>query len=191
MSFGLKCLKNSLLNYLAKVSGRIKLTSQSYVHRTAAIAPNSSIGASSGSHVIIKAHVVIGTFSSITAEGGLNVIIGCNTTFHSFATVSGDILIGDNCLIAPRVAIMSTTHQIKSCLSIRSQDAAYIQKNGGPQSLPIRIGNDCWIGINSVILPGVVLGDGCVVGANSVVTRSFPEFSVVGGVPARLLKIRG
>jgi len=85
---------------------------------------------------------------------------------------------------------MSTTHQITSRSPIRSQDTAYIQQNGGPQSLPIRIGNDCWIGINSVILPGVVLGDGCVVGANSVVTKSFPEFSIVGGVPARPLKMR-
>ena len=52
------------------------------------------------------------------------------------------------------------------------------------------IGNDVWIGANSVILGGVTLGDGAVVGAGSVVTRSVPAYAIVYGVPARLVRYR-
>lgn len=52
----------------------------------------------------------------------------------------------------------------------------------------VRIGNGCWIGERACIMPGVELGDGCVVGANAVVTKSFPPYSIVAGVPARKLR---
>ncbi|QDH15502.1 acyltransferase [Oecophyllibacter saccharovorans] len=52
------------------------------------------------------------------------------------------------------------------------------------------IGNDCWIGANATIVDGVTLGDHCIVAAGAVVTRSFPDWSVIGGVPARLIKRR-
>jgi acetyltransferase-like isoleucine patch superfamily enzyme len=52
----------------------------------------------------------------------------------------------------------------------------------------VKIGNHCWIGAKAVILKDVVLGDYCVVAAGAVVTKSFPKGSVIGGVPAKLLK---
>ncbi|MBK7763347.1 MAG: acyltransferase [Bacteroidetes bacterium] len=52
----------------------------------------------------------------------------------------------------------------------------------------IRIGDNCWIGGNVTILPGVVLGNNVTVGANSVVTKSFPDNVVIAGVPAKILK---
>ena len=81
-------------------------------------------------------------------------------------------------------------HIIKDRRPIRIQDAEYVEMHGGPPSEPVKIGDDCWMGANAIILPGVELGKGCVVGAGSVVTKSFSEYSVVGGVPARLLKQR-
>ncbi|WP_371860829.1 DapH/DapD/GlmU-related protein [Terrabacter aerolatus] len=54
---------------------------------------------------------------------------------------------------------------------------------------PIIIGDDCWIGMNSVILPGVILGSRTTVGAGSVVTKSFPEGNcIVAGNPAKIIK---
>ena len=50
------------------------------------------------------------------------------------------------------------------------------------------IGNDCWIGANSIITPGTILGDGTVVMANSLVSGVFKEKPLIGGVPAKLLK---
>lgn len=53
---------------------------------------------------------------------------------------------------------------------------------------PVRIGNNCWIGENVVILPNVVVGDDCVIGANAVVTKSFCSGSIIAGNPARVIK---
>jgi acetyltransferase-like isoleucine patch superfamily enzyme len=50
------------------------------------------------------------------------------------------------------------------------------------------IGDDCWIGGNVSILPGVTIGNGCTIGAGSVVTKSIPAFSVAVGSPARVIK---
>jgi len=52
----------------------------------------------------------------------------------------------------------------------------------------VRLGPHCFVGYRACILSGVQLGERCVVGANAVVTKSFPAFSMVGGIPAKLLK---
>jgi acetyltransferase-like isoleucine patch superfamily enzyme len=53
---------------------------------------------------------------------------------------------------------------------------------------PIKVGNDVYIGINSLIMPGVTVGSRCIIGAGSIVTRDVPDNSVVAGVPARIIK---
>jgi acetyltransferase-like isoleucine patch superfamily enzyme len=86
------------------------------------------------------------------------------------------IELGDYTIVAPGVGIISANHDIYDC-SMHERER------------PIRIGRYCWLGMNSVILPGVCLGDHTVVAAGAVVTRSFPDgYCVVGGVPARVLK---
>ncbi|MCK5676883.1 MAG: acyltransferase, partial [Flavobacteriaceae bacterium] len=52
------------------------------------------------------------------------------------------------------------------------------------------IGNDIWIGANVSIMSGVKIGNGCVIAAGSVVTKDIPDFSVIGGVPAKIIKNR-
>ncbi len=95
---------------------------------------------------------------------------GCYYQCHK-----GRIIIGKNVQIAPNCGVITTNH------STQNPDEYLDGKD-------VIIGDYCWIGMNSVILPGVILGSHTVVGAGSVVTRSFPEGNVVvAGVPAKVI----
>ena len=63
-----------------------------------------------------------------------------------------------------------------------------IRNTGLEQALPIKIGNNVWLGGNVVILPGVTIGDGCVIGAGSVVTKDIAPNSVACGNPCKVIK---
>ena len=63
-------------------------------------------------------------------------------------------------------------------------------QQGFSEEQPIHIGNDVWIGTRAIILSGVTVGDHSVVGAGAVVTKDVPPYAVVGGVPAKILKMR-
>ena len=80
---------------------------------------------------------------------------------------------GDNVWIGPGVGVISANHELT--------DFTKHIKNG-----PIHIGNNCWLGMNSVILPGVELGEHVIVAAGAVVTRDFPDNCVIGGNPQSL-----
>lgn len=58
------------------------------------------------------------------------------------------------------------------------------------RTAPVTIGNDVWIGMRSIIMPGVNIGDGSVIGAGAVVTKDVPAYAIVGGVPAKVIKYR-
>jgi acetyltransferase-like isoleucine patch superfamily enzyme len=67
--------------------------------------------------------------------------------------------------------------------------AAVQERRESPDySKEVTIGNDCWIGGHTVILPGVTIGDGVTVGASSVVTRNIPSYSIAVGSPARVIR---
>lgn len=89
----------------------------------------------------------------------------------------GRITLGRGTWIAPNVGIITTNHSKEN---LNEHDAP----------LDVLIGNNCWIGMNSIILPGVCLGNNTIVGAGSVVTKKFPEGNcVLAGNPARIIKI--
>lgn len=94
-----------------------------------------------------------------------------------FQNIDGTIKIGQNVHIAPNVGLITTNHNIYDLNShISGKD--------------IVIGDNCWIGMNSVILPGVVLGERTIVGAGAVVTKSFLDGNcVIGGVPAKIIRM--
>lgn len=86
------------------------------------------------------------------------------------------ITIGEGTLIANNVGIITANHDPHNLVAHLS-------------GKPVVIGENCWIGINAVILPGVTLGDNTIVGAGSVVTHSFPEGNcVIAGNPAKVIK---
>lgn len=89
---------------------------------------------------------------------------------------AGHITLGRGCYLAPNVGIITANHDPRNLdIHLQAEDVV--------------IGDNCWIGMNSVILPGVVLGPGTIVGAGSVVTKSFVEGGcVIAGSPARLIR---
>lgn len=60
----------------------------------------------------------------------------------------------------------------------------------GSRVAKVVIGNDVWIGMRSIIMPGVKIGNGVVIGAGAVVTKDIPDYAVVGGVPAKIIRFR-
>ncbi len=89
-----------------------------------------------------------------------------------------NLTIGDRVAISPRVTFVLHTQPNESRI------VPYVNSHRGS----ITIEQDSWIGTGAVILPDVIIGEGAVVGANSVVTKSVPPYTVVGGVPAHKIK---
>ena len=102
----------------------------------------------------------------------LNNFQGMGVYFQGF----GEIHIGRGTYIAPNVGLITANH-----------DFSDLDSHLDPK--PIIIGEKCWIGMNSIILPGVTLGANTIVGAGSVVTKSFPEGKcIIAGNPAKVIK---
>lgn len=113
-----------------------------------------------------------------------SVKIGNNVyiAYHFTAMAAAPIVIGDHSLIASGVVITSENHGTNPEIAESYADTPLEAK-------PVEIGKGCWIGENVIITPGVTLGERCIVAAGAVVTKSFPAYSMVGGVPAKLIKV--
>lgn len=114
---------------------------------------------------------------------GENIVIGDHSSIGERCYIANDTKIGTDVMMAPEVLIISVSHNTESAeISMR------LQGNNLPR--PVSIGNDVWIGRRAIILPGVSVGDGAIIGAGSVVTKDVAAYSVVGGNPAKLIKVR-
>jgi len=136
-----------------------------------------------GATITIGKWVVIGRNNNIRCHEGDMVIgdktvFGCDNTINSFAGVH----IGEQCLFADSIYIVDFDHNYwDPVMPVRSQ---------GIVMQPVRLEGNTWIGAKSTIVRGVTVGWGSVIGAMSLVNRDVPPFSVVGGVPARVLRQR-
>lgn len=129
----------------------------------------------------------IGAFSRIEISQSFNnigsqITIGSNVGIGPYASLggAGGLAIGDECIIGPYLSCHPENHNFEDIdISIRRQG---VTRKG------IVIGRNCWIGAKVSILDGVEIGEGSVIAAGAVVTKSFSSHSVIGGIPAKLIK---
>lgn len=111
------------------------------------------------------------------------VKIGSNSGLGKNCIVGRNTVIGENVMMGPDCIIYSRNHRFDRT------DIPMIEQ-GFFDVEPVTIGNDVWIGGRVTILPGVKIGNGAIIGAGAVVSRDVPDFAIVGGVPAKVLKYR-
>jgi len=135
-----------------------------------------------GSHVIISEHAWLNAKDD-RGDFRPTLKIGSETSIGRFVHINcwQDVTIEENVLIADRVFISDADHKYDD-LSIP------IKNQGDYFKGAVRLKAGCWIGIGAVILPGVTVGKNAIVGANSVVRKNVPDFAVVSGNPAIIIR---
>lgn len=130
-----------------------------------------------GRNINIEKNAFFGT--GIDLEIGDNSTIGINSYIGGIGS-GGKLVIGNNVMMARDVIILTRSHNFENIY-----EPMNIQ---GGINLTINIGDDVWIGARVIILPEAKIGDGAIIGA--VVTKDIPHYSIVGGVPAKLIRMR-
>lgn len=133
----------------------------------------------------------------VFSECQLTSVIGGAFTYIAPDTSLTLVSIGRYCSIADNVVILSQhpTDKISSSAAFYTfvftkAFAAKTPMNYNGSEKPTFIGNDVWIGSSVKIMPGVKIGDGAIIGAGSIVTKDVDPFSIVGGAPAKLIRMR-
>jgi acetyltransferase-like isoleucine patch superfamily enzyme len=134
----------------------------------------------------------LGTMFDVGPQG--RVTIGDFSLIHgAWFVCDSQIDVGDHALISWNVVFMDTYGVSLEPAERRKQlESLSFESNRrmprGASAKPIRIGRNVWVGFDSVVLPGISIGDGSVVGARSVVTENVPPYTVVAGNPARMIR---
>lgn len=141
--------------------------------------------------------IILGDFCNCSVNIFLNskgsIKVGDYVYMNSVSMrIDHNLEIGSHCLFGPNVTIWDTkSHPLSP--ELRHEQCEHIAKAGKIDSYEacggdITIGNDVWVGMNSIILGGVSIGNGAVVAAGSIVTKNVPDRVMVGGCPARFIK---
>lgn len=157
--------------------------------RNLMIARNCYIDAVSEDGIVCGDRVSFGMCTTMCASGSLSglgkgIRIGNNVGLgtHGYYGGAGGVEIGDDTIFGNYVSVHPENHNYdKMNEPIRLQ---------GVNHKGIKIGRNCWIGAKATILDGADVGEGSIVAAGAVVRGSFPPFSIIGGVPAKLIKMR-
>lgn len=159
------------------------------ISQLASISPLADIEESvRGSCLTIDDGVVVDSFVKIKFSGGEgDVSIRSGTYLNSGVVIySGNGLsLGRGVLVAANTTFAPTNHEYSSREKTIAEQG-FKQSRGG-----IVVKDDCWIGANCVLLDGTILGQGCVVAAGSVVSGVWPEYAVIAGNPAKVVRYRG
>lgn len=172
-------------------SAKIICAKKIYFNKGLSIGYNCYINALSKDGLICGRNVSMGFHTHIELTGSLHflagkMLVGNNVGLGShghFGVGVGTLEIGDDCIFGNYVSIHPENHITDNLnIPIRQQG---VKSCGG-----VKIGKNCWIGAKVTILDGTVIGNGCIVAAGAVVRGTFPDNTVIGGVPARVLKMR-
>nr|WP_155113459.1 sugar O-acetyltransferase [Metabacillus mangrovi] len=119
--------------------------------------------------------------SDFRCDYGYNIHVGENFYANFDCTIldGGPVTIGKNCMMAPGVHIYTNTHPIEA--EERITEMEYTK--------PVTIGDNVWIGGRAVINPGVTIGHNAVIASGAVVVKDVPDHAVVGGNPARVIRM--
>lgn len=111
-----------------------------------------------------------------------NIEVGDYSEIGTRAMIQGNVTIGNNVIMGPDIKIYARNHKFDRLdIPIQYQGKNYYKTS---------IGNDVWIGANAIITAGCKIGDHVIIGAGAVVTSDIPDYAIVGGVPAKIIKYR-
>lgn len=154
---------------------------------------------------MITSNIDLGKNISIEKDATINnVKIGDNTKIASgvriFGSEENQLLVGNNCYFGPNTIVEGYNAKVTIGNHVSFAQNVNLMSGSGPNASEIMqrifpvlkgaviIGEHTWLGANVVIMPNVTLGNYCVVAANSFVNKSFPDYSVIGGTPAKLIR---
>lgn len=183
-----KMLKNDVFDILKQWKFRFELRRAGlYVARNSLLLIPDASRIKFGENCWVRSFTIIDIVDDPSAperEGGLNLGHATYIGEHCNIRASGcKINIGNDTMIANSVVMISTNHMMRRGTPMRLQPWDY-------DRVGISIGNDCWIGSHSTILPGSVIGDGVVIAAGAVVRGNIPPYTIWAGIPAKFVRTR-
>jgi acetyltransferase-like isoleucine patch superfamily enzyme len=172
------------MNLLFKLTGFFYkiFNRQLELSRDVRIDPRAFIGR--GGPVRFGESTIVRAGTMLLPSGG-SIVVGARTSLNQYIVINGEggVTIGDDVMIAAFCSIFAANHKIDR-IDIPMRQQGMITKGG------IVIENDVWLGTHCVILDGVRIGTGSVIAAGAVVSKDVEPYSIIGGVPAKVIGTR-
>jgi acetyltransferase-like isoleucine patch superfamily enzyme len=122
-----------------------------------------------------------GCWLTLSPQGRIAIGAGCFLNRNTMLAAEGEIVIGDHTMFANGCFVGDAEHRF-------DDPQMPVPWQGFSSKGPVRIGANCWFGVNCVVTSGVTIGERCVIGANSVVTEDLPARTIAAGAPARVIR---
>ena len=189
--------KTASVSLLAKIK-RSKLGENCSIQQWSRVSDSTlGIRCKVGKYALIKASHCLG-HNSIASHVHLNRVSLGMYSYIARSSILKDLSIGKFCSIGPNVRNRLGNHPIQD---FASTHPAFYSPDSPPGTFvreqyfdefgeDVRVGNDVWIGADTLLMDGITIGNGAVIAARSVVTQDVPPYAIVGGTPARLIRFR-